>query len=255
MNKIKIIIVVTAICLASNPIALADLNTGLVAYFPFNGNANDESSNTNNGTVNGATLVDDRFGNPSSAYQFDCVDDYIEIPNSPSVNIYDTLTVLAWVKADIGGMIVNKLTYRNTHGVRTGWRIKTGAGTAVTFGVEPAPNDDLESFGSGLNVNDGTWHQVGFSWDDASDTVNVIVDGLIVASYTETRQINTNTLPLNIGKWPGLNPGYYTGIIDDIRIYNRVLSIADVDEDYDDFHGAGGGGGGGGGCFISTVAR
>jgi len=51
----------------------AGINDGLVAYYPFNGNANDESGNGNNGTVNGATLTSDRFGNANSAYSFDGV--------------------------------------------------------------------------------------------------------------------------------------------------------------------------------------
>ena len=50
--------------------AFADLKDGLVAYYPFNGNANDESGNGNNGTVNGATLTTDRFGNTNKAYSF-----------------------------------------------------------------------------------------------------------------------------------------------------------------------------------------
>ena len=45
----------------------ADLGDGLIAYYPFNGNANDESGNGNNGTVYGASLTTDRLGNPSSA--------------------------------------------------------------------------------------------------------------------------------------------------------------------------------------------
>ena len=53
----------------------ANLQQGLVAYYPFNGNANDESGNGNNGTVNGATLASDRFGNVGSAYSFDGVSD------------------------------------------------------------------------------------------------------------------------------------------------------------------------------------
>ena len=44
---------------------------GLVGWWPFNGNANDESGNGNNGTVNGATLTTDRFGNANKAYSFD----------------------------------------------------------------------------------------------------------------------------------------------------------------------------------------
>jgi hypothetical protein len=58
------------------------LNDGLVAYYPFNGNANDKSGNGNHGTVHGATLTEDRFGNADSAYNFDGVYDYIEIKNT-----------------------------------------------------------------------------------------------------------------------------------------------------------------------------
>ena len=60
--------------------------TGLVGYWPFNGNANDESGNGNNGTVNGATLTTDRFGSANSAYSFNGNGNHIEIPNSPSLN-------------------------------------------------------------------------------------------------------------------------------------------------------------------------
>ena len=54
---------------------------GLVGWWPFNGNANDESGNNNNGTVNGATLTSDRFGNQGSAFGFDGVNDNITIPS------------------------------------------------------------------------------------------------------------------------------------------------------------------------------
>ncbi|MFM7978911.1 MAG: hypothetical protein ACKPKO_06305, partial [Candidatus Fonsibacter sp.] len=54
---------------------------GLVGWWPFNGNANDESGNNHNGTVNGATLTSDRFGNVNSAYSFDGINDYIVTSN------------------------------------------------------------------------------------------------------------------------------------------------------------------------------
>ena len=50
---------------------------GLVGYWPFSGNANDESGVGNNGTVNGATLTSDRFGNANKAYNFDGLNDVI----------------------------------------------------------------------------------------------------------------------------------------------------------------------------------
>src|SRR5437879_4130564 len=70
------------------------LTNGLVAYYPFNGNANDESANGRNGIVQGATLATDRFGVPSSAYRFDDVDDGIRIGDSPVTN---QMTIAAWI--------------------------------------------------------------------------------------------------------------------------------------------------------------
>ena len=57
----------------SGVFAQINLDSGLVAHYPFNGNANDESGNGNDGTVNGATLTTDRFGNANKAYSFDGV--------------------------------------------------------------------------------------------------------------------------------------------------------------------------------------
>ena len=70
-------------CVLISAISFAQIPTdGLVAHYPFNGNANDASTNSNDGTVNGATLTTDRFGNANSAYSFDGVDDDINCGNS-----------------------------------------------------------------------------------------------------------------------------------------------------------------------------
>ena len=70
------------------------LNDGLVAYYPFNGNANDESGNENDGTVNGATLTLDRFGAPNSAYDFDGTG-FIDCPDGTYFS--GDFTVSGWV--------------------------------------------------------------------------------------------------------------------------------------------------------------
>jgi len=71
---------------------------GLVGWWGFNGNANDESVNGNDGTVNGATLTTDRFGAVDSAYSFDGVDDWIEVANNASINfdINQEYTTSCW---------------------------------------------------------------------------------------------------------------------------------------------------------------
>lgn len=67
----------------------------VIAYFPFNGNANDESGNSNHGTVHGAVLAPDRFGNPSKSYNFN--GDYIEIPGG-AFNFNDRFSISVLVK-------------------------------------------------------------------------------------------------------------------------------------------------------------
>ncbi len=78
----------------------ADLSEGLVAYYPFNGNANDESGNGFDGIVRGATPVEDRFGNIDSAYYFNGNGndaDGIELP-STSINGLTHITSSVWIQ-------------------------------------------------------------------------------------------------------------------------------------------------------------
>src|SRR5450432_4011795 len=73
------------------------LNNGLIAYYPFNGNANDATGNGNNGIpMNGVQLTTDRFGNPNSAYLFDGIDDYILINDNGKLSP-KSVTVAAYV--------------------------------------------------------------------------------------------------------------------------------------------------------------
>ncbi|MFW9930969.1 MAG: hypothetical protein ACFFD1_16390, partial [Candidatus Thorarchaeota archaeon] len=71
-------------------------SAGLVAYYPFNGNAKDESGNGNDGVIIGASATKDRFGTRNSAYSFDGVDDYIEVADSRSLNFTNSFTISAW---------------------------------------------------------------------------------------------------------------------------------------------------------------
>jgi|GEM_PF-5187252 len=72
-----------------------DLSKGLIAYYPFNGNANDESGNSNNGIVNGASLTRDRNNNENSAYYFNG-NSYIQI--NKDLSGLNEVSVSCWVK-------------------------------------------------------------------------------------------------------------------------------------------------------------
>ena len=81
--------------------SFANLKAGLVAYYPFNGNANDETANGNNGVVHGAVLAPDRFGTASHAYLLSGAGDYIRIPDAAIQNLTGDLTLAAWVNTTI----------------------------------------------------------------------------------------------------------------------------------------------------------
>ena len=79
-----------------DPASFDPLNLGLVAYYPFNGNAKDESGNGNNGTVFGAQSSTDRFGAAEQAFRFDGEDDFIEVLDSLSLRPASALTLSIW---------------------------------------------------------------------------------------------------------------------------------------------------------------
>jgi hypothetical protein len=125
-------------------VANAGISDGLVAYYPFNGNANDESGNGNNGAVNGATLIADRFGNANKAYSLDGLSDYINIS---SIGIYQSVTLLAWVK-NYNGVIIGFdgsyfISVDSTNKTVTA-STKAGYGCTSLWGDTISTNDDLK---------------------------------------------------------------------------------------------------------------
>lgn len=188
---------------------------GLVAWYPFNGNCNDESGNGHHGTNYGATLTTDRFGNPNSAYYFDgnskisITDDFFQnIPNNPvSISIWGMTTTYEW-----GGHLIGK---------RTGYlplQYQIGFATSpygIAFGSWDGSIDSYLETGI-LFPPDSLLHIVGtFN----GTTWKVFINGSFIDSLVSGPPA-TVIAPLNIG-YSG--EPYFRGVIDDIRIYNRAL--------------------------------
>ena len=97
---------------AQNPSCVP--TSGLVGWWPFNGNANDESGNGNNGTVYGATLTTDRFGNGNQAYSFDAAqNNYFGIPHNASLNFQsnNTISISIWIKSTISSPVSTDMVF------------------------------------------------------------------------------------------------------------------------------------------------
>ncbi len=212
------------------------VNQGLVAYYPFNGNAKDSSGNGNNGTVFGATLASDRFGNPNGAFQFDTSQaSYIRIRDSSSLDP-QTISICVWVYYQ-GGSNNPRIFSKWQSGVGDGYSLfqqtqgavgQTGAmaqfltnsHVATTFPISP-------------NFTSNTWEFFVVQRD--VDSVRIYGNAQpILSSYFPGSLINTNG-PLVFGVnggTIGTGQDYLKGKLDDIRIYNRVLNAAEINSLY-----------------------
>lgn len=218
---------------------------GLVAYWPFNGNANDASGTAPNGVVYGATLTTDRFGNVSSAYHF-AGSAYIEVPNS-SVFDFDSTTsytISFWMKNCVGlpGADPGSALFALGKGAAT-VAIASDRGYAITlyrsvpvflYSTTTNAVARIQNYGGPTIAGNG-WHLVTavFDYNPANAVPReerLYIDGLLVASAAVSGQsydYSQSTLPLIMGKNIANNQ-FYKGAIDDVRMYNRVLSQTEI---------------------------
>jgi hypothetical protein len=217
-------------------------SNGLVGWWPFNGNANDESGNGNHGTVNGATLIQDRFGNGNMAYSFDGVDDWIEV-SSLNLLQYSPLTYSIWLKPD--SLVVNDLPLGNA--VALIGRDLCGSpyeGCIVIWKDFNNLNQNIRYYtGSSVypfltNVSLDMWINVVLSW--ASDgSINLYINGVLVESgIFNSTGIPDGSVPFKIGAGTGncssnnVSRFNFNGSLDDIGIWNRALTACEIQDLY-----------------------
>ena len=206
---------------------------GLVAYYPFNGNANDESGFGNNGIVNGATLTTDKQGNSNKAYSFDGIDDFIKVENSYSLqNIGNEITISAWVFANQYSVTSNEyipILEKNNSQQET---MQFYLGYDKTVSKLYSGNNGKTHLGDCPLITLNNWHHIVVVYSNTS--AFFYIDGIKYNS-TQTYNVNSNnTLPLIIGQNPaGLNE-VLNGKLDNIRIYNRALTNTEVQALYNE---------------------
>ena len=224
---------------------------GLVGWWPFNGNANDESGNGNNGTVNGATLTTDRNGNLNSAFSFNAFNwswgsggDYVYIPFNSNYNS-SNLTVTAWfnksanyISNQVNPSVVKRFEfgYSNPNGQTWGIFVNTNGDSLGTFLLPPNTTNNYTTTLSqiGPNVSSLQWHNV-----------TITFDGIQMITYFDGLKISNksaNGMVLNANGNSGISVGIsvqanghwdpFNGLIDDIGIWNRALDSCEIKDLY-----------------------
>jgi len=221
----------------------SNLSEGLIAYYKLDGTSgavvNDSSGNENDGTVYGATPANDRFGNPDRAFRFDGDDDSIVIPDSNSLNFSDDnrMTLSAWVKLGSYDQPNNKRIIGrwsqslNEREFYLGLTTDTWLGPAnhFVFAVNDDGGPESTEIYSQTHFDISKWYHVVGVYDGSF--IRLYVDTEQEASSPYTAGIYNGIENLYIGSdhSPPEAPSYsLDGIIDEVRMYERALSEAEV---------------------------
>ncbi len=193
---------------------------GLVGWWPFNGNANDESGNGNNGTVNGATLTTDRYNSVSSAYYFS--NNKIEIPHNSNLGFAQNqgFTVSVWAKKDVGVSTTHLMGKRPNGAQSFNWHIADWVGTQFSS------TSSTNVFGAISNQSLSTvvWTHIVGTYE--SGLWKLYMDGILINSSVSSffyPDVNTPLVIGNSGNWGG-----FYGSLDDIGIWNRALTSTEI---------------------------
>ena len=209
------------LCVALAVPASADIAAGLVAYWPLNGDAQDAGGNGLHGTeVGNPTYVDEAIGRVLS---LDGDGDYVDCTNNSAFDITDAITVAAWIK-------VNTFDKQWQYVVGKGdstWRLVRENTTNMIRWRANGPTPSLAVIGK-VNVNDGQWHHVTGTYDGS--TAALYVDGVLDASLTCSGAISRNAFSVWIGQCAERTNRAWNGLIDEVRVYGRALSAAEVKE-------------------------
>ena len=205
---------------------------GLVGWWPFNGNANDESGNGNNGTVNGATLTTDRNGKANSAYDFDGTNNFIDVKHSISLIFSNSQSISIWIYQTNSndGYFLNK-GCESTNLQNVSFRMyNTNGDLNTTITVDNwTPYRGLTSFERSLKSK---WYNYIYTYD--GNKINLYEDGVLVSSSMQNGYIyNSIGEKLTFGcrqmeENNCINSAFFKGQLDDIAIYNRALTQEEI---------------------------
>lgn len=203
----------------------SSIETGkLIAYYPFSGNANDNSGNNLNGQVFGAALTDDLQGEAAGAYYFDGINDFIKVGNTDLLNFKEAITISCWIRPE--NLSSGKESFILSHGSwQNRWKISVVSGK-VRWTLKALSN--IRDVDSSLGLTDNENYHITATFDGnyALLYINGKLDGFDVLSG----DINLSPYDFLIGRMlPDDQNAYnYQGLIDEVLIYDYALTPEDV---------------------------
>jgi hypothetical protein len=192
----------------------------LVAHYPFDGNAYDESGNGNIGVVEGATLTADRFGKEESAYSFDG-NGKIDVASSNTLNIENELTISVWIKLSSFPLNDVIIVGKSNYYTKTNYILRLRGDGRLQFEYK------ISSYTSNTPIILDEWNHLGVVYN-ADGVAKIFING---EEATISDQGNSPSglvvSPLTIG-YSSRGAEYFNGSIDDVMIFDKALSSDDI---------------------------
>lgn len=240
MMQKKLLLLV--LVLAGTFTAKAQVTNGLVAKYSFNGGTANDEVGTNHGTVTSASLTEDRFGNSNMAYSFDGVDDHIDFGDAPEFQMgTHDFSISLWVNYTVAqqGVIFSKRDGATSNYSQYNLSVIAnpqfgGISKSMWSFERCSSSDDRYALVGDIS---GSWKHVVFIHDHLDSTI-IYVDGQYVAHDIGIFDGNFNVpgRPLVLGYHSENNSTFFNGEIDDIRIYDRKLSEAEINILYNELN-------------------
>lgn len=240
MKKIALLSILVFALLFVSQAQYTNIDSGLVAYYPFNGNDSDMSNSNNKPIANTATLTDDRIGNANSAYYFNGINSYIQIANNSSINFNQKMSICVWVKpmGFYKGLCYNNMII--SKGITDNFGLNAG-NYSMRFadyvnGCNSLLADTTKEYFYGpnggvavnRNVRLNRWYFLVYTTDGT--TGKLYINNKLCFSGSAGNILSfTNAYDLFFGKMNNANyPYWFNGVMDDIRLYNRDLNRDEV---------------------------
>lgn len=201
-----------------------------VGVWDFDNNINDSSGYGNDGTIYGLptlpTFISDNTPSGDGyALSFDGIDDYIDVGNDSSLNITDSITIIAWIypkSADKGTIVAKNPPYYFAFGSIWGLQQRVGAAVSIPGG--------WSSISGNGTIPINKWSHIAMTYNGS--TIKVYLNGKEDGSVPATGLMTVGGDTVKIG-WgsPGFNQ-YFNGLIDQVRIYEQALTTAQIKQIY-----------------------
>jgi hypothetical protein len=217
-----------------------NLANGLVAHYRFDGNVNDLSPNGLNGTLVGASYDTGHFGKPNTALNFNGSSDYVSVAHNAKLSITSDKSVSVWYKIPTatGLKIYPTLVYKqgqsdySNYGVFFAEEAGYGA-NRYKIGFQQGVGTTNKTIYTKEKYTDyvNQWVNIISTYSSSDGYVRIYFNGSLSDSlYISSITSNTSTDDLQIGRGNNINysVNYFTGLLDDIRIYDRALNTDEV---------------------------